>query len=139
MLPFPLPMPVLLHPGRLYSQTLPFWPNGPEPPMMRIDIMEDMARSLVLDFSSEPWTEMSEAGIDFISRCLKVPEDERMSSDEALRHPWILAAIDACSGNGACAMPISKGSCPRPQPGYAPASSTTTRGYTTMPMTVPMD
>ncbi len=35
------------------------------------------------------WLGMSPEGIDFISRCLTRPEDERISVEEALEHPWM--------------------------------------------------
>ena len=40
-----------------------------------------------LSFSDEIWTHVSDEGKDLISKLL-VPEDERLSPKETLKHPW---------------------------------------------------
>lgn len=43
-----------------------------------------------IDFSDKGWKEVSEEAKQFIEACLKVDPKKRMTSDEALNHPWLV-------------------------------------------------
>lgn len=66
----------------LLSDEFPFWAPNKE------DIVETIGKG-EFSFSSSHWDSVSDTGKDFVTKLLEVDEEKRMSSEEALLHPWI--------------------------------------------------
>ncbi|CCU99147.1 unnamed protein product [Malassezia sympodialis ATCC 42132] len=47
-----------------------------------------------ITFDQKYWATVSDTGIDFVKRCLTRDPDERITSDEALQHPWFARLQD---------------------------------------------
>ena len=77
----------------LKSNQLPFL-HGSSTGMKRIEDLEAAVNNNEISFKSEPFQNMSEIGIDFLSRCLCRSEKERMTAKTALSHPWLVSAAD---------------------------------------------
>lgn len=78
---------VMLH--WLFAHRLPFWANDCPPKISKVEQMQEYVNNAPISFDYGVWLGMSPEGIDFISRCLLRPEDERLSVEEALEHPWL--------------------------------------------------
>ncbi|WFD19941.1 calcium/calmodulin-dependent protein kinase [Malassezia caprae] len=50
--------------------------------------------SAEIKFDQKYWATVSDTGIDFVKRCLTRDPDERITSDEALHHPWFARLQD---------------------------------------------
>jgi calcium/calmodulin-dependent protein kinase I len=62
------------------------------PPFDRDSNLEEMQAILVADYSFTPiefWRGVSQSAREFIKRCLTVDPVQRMTSHQALQHPWI--------------------------------------------------
>jgi calcium/calmodulin-dependent protein kinase I len=62
------------------------------PPFERDTDLEEMQAILVADYAFEPrevWDQVSGSAKDFIQRCLTVDPVQRITTHEALSHPWI--------------------------------------------------
>lgn len=61
-------------------------------PFDRDSNLEEMQAILAADYSFTPieyWRNVSDAARDFIRRCLTVDPQQRLTSHQALQHPWI--------------------------------------------------
>lgn len=61
-------------------------------PFDRDSNLEEMQAILVADYSFTPveyWRNVSQTAREFIKRCLTIDPHARMTSHEALQHPWI--------------------------------------------------
>jgi len=61
-------------------------------PFDRESNLEEMQAILVADYSFTPieyWRNVSKTARDFINRCLTIDPRQRMTSHQALQHPWI--------------------------------------------------
>ncbi|KAI5623397.1 serine/threonine-protein kinase H2 [Silurus asotus] len=58
-------------------------------------------------FHGQPWSSISNQAKDFIDRLLCVNPEERMTAEQALKHPW-LRNMAACSSNTNLHRPISR-------------------------------
>ena len=70
-------------------------------PFDRDSNLEEMQAILVADYSFTPleyWRHVSKSARQFIQRCLTIDPMERMSSQEALAHPWITGESEAKPG-----------------------------------------
>lgn len=92
----------------LFCHRSPYWPTGPEPPLIRLDTMEDLAWDLKEEDILPALSQMSPEGRDFIVRCLNVVESQRLSVKEALKHPWI-SALRASREKMVEKRPVAKG------------------------------
>jgi calcium/calmodulin-dependent protein kinase I len=62
------------------------------PPFDRESNLEEMQAILIADYSFTPiefWRSVSQTAREFIKRCLTVDPMQRMTSHQALQHPWI--------------------------------------------------
>jgi calcium/calmodulin-dependent protein kinase I len=62
------------------------------PPFERDTDLEEMQAILVADYAFEPkevWDQVSASAKEFIQRCLTVDPVHRITTHEALSHPWI--------------------------------------------------
>lgn len=62
------------------------------PPFDRESNLEEMQAILIADYSFSPvefWRGVSKTAREFIKRCLTVDPVQRMTSHQALQHPWI--------------------------------------------------
>ena len=72
------------------------------PPFDRESNLEEMQAILIADYSftpSEFWRGVSQNAREFIKRCLTVDPVKRMTSHQALQHPWI-RGVDPLSPQG---------------------------------------
>ena len=84
-------------------------------PFDRDSNLEEMQAILVADYSFAPieyWRGVSQMARDFINRCLTIDPRKRMTSHQALQHPWI-RPLDPSSpekpqGEGADLLPVVK-------------------------------
>ncbi|KAK3529546.1 hypothetical protein QTP70_032061 [Hemibagrus guttatus] len=58
-------------------------------------------------FHGQPWSSISNQAKDFIERLLSVKPEQRMTAEQALKHPWLLN-MAACSSNKNLHRPISQ-------------------------------
>ncbi|XP_060794857.1 serine/threonine-protein kinase H1 homolog [Neoarius graeffei] len=58
-------------------------------------------------FHGQPWSSISNQAKDFIVRLLSVNPEQRMTAEQALKHPWLLNKA-ACSSNTNLHRPISQ-------------------------------
>lgn len=68
----------------LLSGVPPFWAENEE------EIFEEVLHG-DLDFSSDPWPNISEGAIDLVRRMLVRDPKKRLTAHEVLCHPWIMA------------------------------------------------
>ena len=54
----------------------------------RLEEVADAVSNTPIKFDYGPWLQMSKEGVDFISRCLTRPEEDRPTVIEAMQHPW---------------------------------------------------
>ena len=78
---------------RLYCQRFPFFQNAEVVKAARLEEVADAVSNTPIKYDYGPWPNMTLEGVDFISRCLTRPEDERLSVTEALQHPWFAIHI----------------------------------------------
>ncbi|GAA6106663.1 serine/threonine-protein kinase H1-like [Tachysurus ichikawai] len=64
------------------------------------------------NFHGQPWNSISNQAKDFIERLLSVNPEQRMTAEQALKHPWLLN-MAACSSNKNLHRPISQNLCQR--------------------------
>lgn len=84
-------------------------------PFDRESNLEEMQAILVADYSFTPleyWRGVSQTARDFIRRCLTIDPHKRMTSHQALQHPWISPPSDPAArdntGAGEDLLPIVK-------------------------------
>jgi calcium/calmodulin-dependent protein kinase I len=85
-------------------------------PFDRDSNLEEMQAILAADYSFSPveyWRNVSDTARDFIKRCLTIDPRARMTSHQALQHPWIKADADPTSplkspGDGQDLLPTVK-------------------------------
>ncbi|WFD30574.1 hypothetical protein MSPP1_001595 [Malassezia sp. CBS 17886] len=104
--------------GKGYNKNVDLWSCGAiafallcgYTPFYSSDNMTLFHRILNIDYSfnSEFWSEQSELSKDFIRKCL-CPQSERMSAQQALQHPWIVAAMEKGSGQNALPLKRARG------------------------------
>ena len=73
-------------------------------PFDRDSNLEEMQAILVADYSFTPqeyWQNVSPTARKFINRCLTIDQSARMTTHEALAHPWITGEPDEASGEAA--------------------------------------
>ncbi|XP_034165388.2 serine/threonine-protein kinase H1 homolog [Pangasianodon hypophthalmus] len=58
-------------------------------------------------FHGQPWSSISHQAKDFIERLLSVNPEQRMTAEQALKHPWLLN-MASCSSNTNLHRPISR-------------------------------
>lgn len=75
----------------LFSRRLPYWPDGIVPKSLNLDDMEHLATHLTVKKYAPLISSLSPWGKDFITKCLQGCQEQRMSVQEALQHPWIAA------------------------------------------------
>lgn len=71
----------------LLSDEFPFWADNDDDIIAKIQQGD-------FSFSGPHWDSVSNMGKDFVAKLLEVDEDKRMSSEEALLHPWIRQATE---------------------------------------------
>ena len=62
--------------------------------MRKIEDLEAAVNNNDISFNTEPFADMTEVGVDFITRCLCRSDRDRMTAREALSHPWLVSAAD---------------------------------------------
>ncbi|KAK2738829.1 hypothetical protein FQN55_000385 [Onygenales sp. PD_40] len=84
-------------------------------PFDRDSNLEEMQAILVADYSFTPleyWRGVSVTAREFIKRCLTIDPHSRMTSHEALQHPWINPPVDPAHpmrvGSGEDLLPVVK-------------------------------
>jgi calcium/calmodulin-dependent protein kinase I len=98
----PLHPPFFPHPSHILSSS-DVWAIGVityfllcgYPPFDRESNLEEMQAILIADYSFTPtefWRGVSQNAREFIKRCLTVDPVQRMTSHQALQHPWIKGA-----------------------------------------------
>lgn len=94
---------------QLFSRRFPFWENVET---CKASKLEDVALAVSeadISYKYGPWLTMSKEGRDFIDRCLQRDVSDRLTIDEALKHPWIkkfvLGDAGSNSNHGSKAQP----------------------------------
>jgi calcium/calmodulin-dependent protein kinase I len=81
-------------------------------PFDRESNLEEMQAILVADYSFTPveyWRGVSSEARDFIKRCLTIDPQQRMTADQALRHPFVAGEVEKeGDGKGANLLPTVK-------------------------------
>lgn len=80
-------------------------------PFDRDSNLEEMQAILVADFSFTPleyWRGVSKSAREFIKRCLTIDPKERMTSHDALMHPWVAGGDGADEGGNKDLLPVIK-------------------------------
>ena len=80
-------------------------------PFDRDSNLEEMQAILVADYSFTPieyWRSVSRTAREFIKRCLTIDPTARMTSHEALMHPWIAGGEGADGGENKDLLPVIK-------------------------------
>ncbi|KAG7006159.1 calcium/calmodulin-dependent protein kinase cmkB [Physcia stellaris] len=80
-------------------------------PFDRDSNLEEMQAILVADYSFTPleyWRGVSRSAREFIKRCLTIEPTKRMTSHEALMHPWVTGGDGADEGDNKDLLPVIK-------------------------------
>ncbi|KAK2743264.1 hypothetical protein FQN57_004953 [Myotisia sp. PD_48] len=83
-------------------------------PFDRDSNLEEMQAILVADYSFTPleyWRNVSQTAREFINRCLTIDPQARITTHEALQHPWINPPVDPAGskpGSGEDLLPVIK-------------------------------
>ena len=80
-------------------------------PFDRDSNLEEMQAILVADYSFTPleyWRGVSRSAREFIKRCLTIEPTKRMTSHEALMHPWVTGGDGADEGENKDLLPVIK-------------------------------
>ena len=80
-------------------------------PFDRDSNLEEMQAILIADYSFTPleyWRGVSKPAREFIKRCLTIDPTARMTSHEALMHPWTTGGGEADAGENKDLLPVIK-------------------------------
>lgn len=80
-------------------------------PFDRDSNLEEMQAILVADYSFTPleyWRGVSKSAREFIKRCLTIDPTTRMTSHEALMHPWVTGSEGGDCGENKDLLPVVK-------------------------------
>lgn len=73
---------------RLFCRRFPFFDNTEVVKQARLEEVADAVNNVPITYDWGPFLGMSMEGLDFLASCLTRSEEERMSVEEALAHPW---------------------------------------------------
>ncbi|GLC34279.1 hypothetical protein PLESTB_001602500 [Pleodorina starrii] len=95
---------VLLY--QLFCRQFPFWQGDSYNKALSLDEVAKAITEADIRMDFGPWLTMSAEGRSFMRGCLTRDPSMRLSLDEALEHPWIMAQTAAAAADGGVAGPL---------------------------------